>query len=336
MPNFASRNHSGHSYCRNDRQSVQKGPAAILSEKTVFRRSTASPLGVGAAGVSMPYFAAKYRQTCFNSASGRTRSKRMASAISQCDVLIIAAEPIELDLPRLDLGGVAAGLGPLLHQFRIVFPEAGQGTCAAGDGARVQVPGRIPRTFSVDAPKSVIGPGIGKPDLVVSLHVSEGPIPGVAGEDPLAVVRGSVGPSCQQEKRMRSQVAGIEVIRAVHVSLRVEADDRLIVRAFGHSRGLAGDLVDIVSLSRLVEPLGHLAAIVGHNAGIRFDPPDTARQVLGDESRIGGLGPSGEGQCQIAGSNEEFSQINLSRCYVPVGASIGRTCRSWGGRGAFQ
>ena len=111
--------------------------------------------------------------------------------------LIVAAETIELELPRLDLGGV--GLGPLLHQFRVVFPETGQRARAAADRAGMQMPGRIPRTFSVDAPQPVIGPRIGKPALVVSFHVAERPIPGMTGEDSLAVDRRRVRPARQQK-----------------------------------------------------------------------------------------------------------------------------------------
>ena len=44
-----------------------------------------------------------------------------------------------------------------------------------------------------------------------------------------------VRPSRQQEERMPRQVAGIEVVGAVHVACRVETDDRHSVRTFGQS-----------------------------------------------------------------------------------------------------
>ena len=79
-------------------------------------------------------------------------------------------------------------------------------------------------------------------------------------------------------------------MRAVHVALEVETDDRHFVKTFGHDRRLADDLANVMSLSGLVEPFGHLRTVVGHDAGIRPDPPYAARQVFGDE---GGLRPKG-------------------------------------------
>jgi hypothetical protein len=84
---------------------------------------------------------------------------------------------------------------------------------------------------------------------------------------------------------MRRQAAGVEVVGAVHVALRVEADDRFSVGTLHDHRRLADDMVDIVPLAGPVVPSRDFATAVGHDSGIRPDPPYAARQVFGDKSR---------------------------------------------------
>ena len=135
---------------------------------------------------------------------------------------------------------------------------------------------------------------------------------------------------------MGRQIAGVEVVRAVHVAFRIEPDDRPAVEALGHHRRLADDLVDVVPRPDWSSHFVTSAAVVCHNAGVRLDPPHAARKVLGNEVGLSRLGQTDQRQHQTARSGQQFRHDPLvhelwlvdSPIIVPATSFARRSSRS--------